>query len=360
MSVPTAPAGPARDARAKISRATVAGVASQRVTLLAALLVVLVVVMSILDSAGATSASYNADYLSSALISAVPLVLLGLAQLVVIASGRGGIDLSVGSMVSLAGMMFGTAYGVWGLPLVPSALLAVGVGGLAGALNGTLIAYVGFPALITTLATFYGYSSVALVASNQKPISTAPIQDFYSAAQSIELPLIGQFVPLVPLGVFTFLVPVGIVVWIALNRTTWGRRIYAIGTNDVAAQWAGIDTRATRMSAYVVSGVLSGLVAVYTVAQFASARPDAGNSGSGMALPAITIAVLGGVAITGGIGRVAGVVLAALLVVWLNAGILLLFPGNDGAQFQLLALGVLLIGSSLLNQVVRGRSGALS
>ena len=100
--------------------------------------------------------------------------------------------------------------------------------------------------------------------------------------------------------------------------------------------------RGTRFKAYVYAGLISGLVAVVTVAQFASARPDAGVSGNGMALPAITIAVLGGVAITGGIGRVAGVVLATLLIVWLNAGILLAFVGNEGSQFQLLALGAVL------------------
>ena len=103
--------------------------------------------------------------------------------------------------------------------------------------------------------------------------------------------------------------------------------------------------------------MISGLVAVVTVAQFASARPDAGVSGSGMALPAITIAVLGGVAITGSIGRVSGVVLATLLIVWLNAGILLAFVGNEGSQYQLLALGTVLIFAALLNGITNRRYG---
>jgi ribose transport system permease protein/erythritol transport system permease protein len=103
--------------------------------------------------------------------------------------------------------------------------------------------------------------------------------------------------------------------------------------------------------------VISGLVAVVTVAQFASARPDAGTSGNGMALPAITIAVLGGVAITGGIGRVSGVLLAAVLITWLNAGILLLFEGNNGSQFQLLALGAVLVFCALLNAYTIRRYG---
>ncbi|MBC7723161.1 MAG: ABC transporter permease [Burkholderiaceae bacterium] len=332
---------------------------TQRIVLLAVLIVVVLVVMLSLDVGGFLSGSYNADYLASSLISAVPLVLLGLAQLLVIVSGRGGIDLSVGSIVSLTGVVFGLAYGVWNLGFPASLLIAVVTGIACGAVNGVLVAYVGFPPLIATLATYYAFRSIALVVSDQKPINSQEIQDFYSAAQSIELPLIGGSLPLIPLGIFTFLIPSVIVVWLVLNKTTFGRRLYALGTNDVAAAWSGIDVRANRMAVYAISGALAGLVAVVTVAQFASARPDAGTSGSGMALPAITIAVLGGVAITGGIGRVSGIVLATLLIVWLNAGILLALPGNDGTQFQLLALGLVLIFASLLNGLTKRKYGGI-
>ena len=160
-----------------------------------------------------------------------------------------------------------------------------------------------------------------------------------------------------PKGLFLFLLPTLIVVWLLLARTTYGRRVYAIGTNDVAARWSAIGVRATRAGAYMISGLISGLVAVVTVGQFASARPDAGVSGNGMALPAITIAVLGGVAITGGIGRVSGIVLATVLVVWMNAGIRLAFEGNAGPQNQLLALGVLLVFAALLNGFALRRYG---
>jgi ribose/xylose/arabinose/galactoside ABC-type transport system permease subunit len=100
------------------------------------------------------------------------------------------------------------------------------------------------------------------------------------------------------------------------------------------------------------------VVAVITAAQFASTRPDAGTVGNGMALPAITIAVLGGVAIAGGVGRVAGVLVAALLIVWLNAGILLYFEGSQGSQYQLFALGAVLLVSALFNALVLRRRGA--
>jgi ribose transport system permease protein/erythritol transport system permease protein len=330
---------------------------TQRIVLLAVLIVVVVIVFMINDAAGYLTASYDFDYMSAALINAVPLAMLGLAELLVILSGRGGIDLSVGAIVSLAGMVFGFAYGEWGWPFWLALLVTAAVGAALGAVNGFLVAYVGFPALITTLATYYAYKSLAIVINDQSPISTPPIQNLFSITESVELPLFGQYIPDVPLGLFTFLLPTVLVVWVLLARTTYGRRLYGVGTNDVAARWAALPVRGTRFKAYTYAGLISGLVAVVTVAQFASARPDAGVTGNGMALPAITIAVLGGVAITGGIGRVAGVVLATLLVVWLNAGILLAFVGNDGAQFQLLALGVVLIFAALLNGLTVRRFG---
>jgi ribose transport system permease protein/erythritol transport system permease protein len=312
-----------------------------------------VVVFSTLSSRNYLTAPYDASYMAATLISAVPLVMLGLAELLVITSGRGGIDLSVGANVSLTSMVFGFAYGQWGWPLLPAILLAAVFGGLLGAVNGFLVAYIGFPALITTLATYYGFSSLAVVINSQQPISTPPIQKLFTLAESIDVAGLQ-----VPLGTLTFLVPTAVVVWLLLNRITYGRRLYAIGTNDVAAEWAGIDVRRSRFTAYLVAGVVSGLVAVVTVAEFASARPDAGTAGNGMALPAITIAVLGGVAITGGIGRVSGVVLATLLVVWLDAGILLAVPGNAGSQFQLFALGAVLVFAALLNGLTNRRYGA--
>jgi len=332
-------------------------VLTQRVVLLVVLLVAVVATFTTLSARNYLSAPYDAPYMALALINAVPLVMLGLAQLLVITSGRGGIDLSVGAVVSLTGMVFGLALGEWGWSLAAAVVLAAVFGAACGALNGVLVAYVGFPPLITTLATYYVFSSLAIVITGQQPISTEPVQELYGAARAVPVLGSGPDAIALPLSILTFLVPTVLVVWVLLNRTTYGRRLYAIGTNDVAAEWAGIDVRRTRFLAFAGAGLVSGLVAVVTTAQFASARPDAGTAGSGMALPAITIAVLGGVAITGGIGRVAGVVLAALLVVWLDAGILLAIPGNAGSQFQLLALGVVLVAAALLNGLTARRFG---
>ena len=356
-SAPPDESAGARPSRARqFPAAVLRALLTNRIILLLVLIIAVLVTMFTLSARNYLSAPYDVSYLSGTLISAVPLVMLGLAELLVITSGRGGIDLSVGAIVSFASMVFGFAYGQWGWPLWAAIVLAAASGALCGAINGFLIAYIGYPALITTLATYYAFSSIAIVINNQQPISTRPIQDFFSAARSVTV--IGGGTPLqVPLDTLTFLLPTAVVVWLLLNRTTYGRRLYAIGTNDVAADWTGIDVRRTRFAAYLASGLISGLVAVVTVAQFASARPDAGVAGNGMALPAITIAVLGGVAITGGIGRVAGVVLATLLIVWLNAGILLAVPGNAGSQFQLFALGIVLIFAALLNGLTQRRYG---
>jgi ribose/xylose/arabinose/galactoside ABC-type transport system permease subunit len=355
MSVDTALPPREKPAAHRRANRILEAVLTQRIVLLGVLIVVVVIVLMYLSANGYLTGDYDFDYMSATLIDAVPLALLGFAELIVIVSGRGGIDLSVGAMVSLVGMIFGFAYGQWGWPLWAAIPLALLVGGVLGGINGLLIAHVGFPALIATLATYYAYKSVALVINDQKPINSTQIQDLYSLTGSVRIPLIGDYVPDVPLGVFTFLAPVLVILWLVLGRGTYGRRLYAVGTNDIAARWAGIGVAGTRMRAYVLSGILSGLVAVYISAEFASARPDAGTSGNGLALPAITIAVLGGVAITGGIGRLAGVLFATVLIVWLNAGIILYFEGNAGSQFQLLALGVVLIVAALLNGLTTGR-----
>ncbi len=330
-------------------------VVTDRVALLAVLLVALLGWMTALDYNGYLVAPYDIGYLASALESMVPLCILALAELLVIVSGRGGIDLSVGSMVSLAGMAFGFMVGDWGWPVVPSILACLVVGAVLGAVNGVLVAYLRFPALIATLATYYAYSSVALVSNGNAPISNKPVQQLNGLTDYVTLP---GGLPSIPLQVFTVLLPTALLVWVLMNRTTYGRKVYAVGTNDVAARFANLPVPWVRFRAYVLSGVLSAVVAVVTVAQFASARPDAGTVGNGMALPAITIAVLGGVAISGGIGRVGGVVVAALLVVWLNAGILLAFEGSEGSQYQLFALGAVLVASALLNTYMLRRRGA--
>ena len=191
-----------------------------------------------------------------------------------------------------------------------------------------------------------------MVVSGQAPISG----DRITASNGVltgRIALWGDV--LLPVQVLTFLLPSVVVAWILLERMAWGRSLLAVGTNEVAAEYAAQNVRAVRASAYLASGLLCGLAAVVNVAQYASARPDAGTTGSGMALPAITIAALGGVLIQGGFGRVSGVITSALLITWLNAGLLISMEGSAGSRAQLLALGLVLIASILVNSYAARR-----
>ncbi|MFP7696521.1 ABC transporter permease [Trueperella sp. LYQ143] len=320
-------------------------VLTERAAALFILMIILVFAFMYLGNNGYLFAPFNLRYMGTSLEALVPIALLALAEMFVIISGRSGIDLSVGATVSLAGMLFGyliqhREMGV-GLALV----ITVIFGTILGSVNGILVGYLRFPPLIATLATSYAYASLAMVLSGQSPISGPHIaranETLASKVRIGDIPI--------PLQVLTVLIPMVVVSWFVLDRTAWGRSLLAIGTNDVAARYAAQRVKLVRCSAYSVSGMLCGLAAVVNVAQFASARPDAGTAGSGMALPAITVAALGGVLIQGGFGRVSGVITGALLVTWLNAGLLISFQGSTGPRMQLLALGVILIGSILLN-----------
>jgi ribose/xylose/arabinose/galactoside ABC-type transport system permease subunit len=268
--------------------------------------------------------------------------LLALGQLIVILTGRGAIDLSAGAMVSMSSMVFGFTAGAWHWPFAVAALATLAAGWLMGAMNGYLAAYIGFPAIIVTLATWYIWRSVALVVNDTKPFSAElppQIDDLVQTVGGVRLHLLVVFVPVV------------VLVWVLLNRTTYGRRVYGVGTNETAAHFARLRVAPTRFHAFALSGLLAGIAAITVTAFYHSARPDAGDP---MVLRAITVAVLGGVAISGGLGKVSGVLLATLLVAFLNGGLTLL---GVGSRYQFAALGLLLVGSALLNVWSQRRFG---
>lgn len=285
---------------------------------------------------------FTFDNIAGSTVYAVEVGILALAQLIVIVTGRGAIDLSVGAMVSLSSVVLGKLAVDAGIPLVPAVVLTIFGGALLGAVNGVFVAWVRFPALIVTLATLYAYSALALATTDTVPISNLPAPLFDLAGTTGSFPTQTLFV----------LLPVAVLVWVVLNRTAAGRYVYAVGTNSQAARFAAAPVAWTRFWAFVASGALSGVVAVVTSARFASARPDAGV---GLELQAITIAVLGGVAVTGGVGTVSGVVLAALLVALINNGFNL---AEVDAIYQQGTLGLILIGSALLNEWLKRRPGA--
>jgi ribose transport system permease protein/erythritol transport system permease protein len=273
-------------------------------------------------------------FLSEQLVLNLEIGLLALGQLVVIISGRGAIDLSADAMVSMCSMVLGFTAGLWGWPYWAAVLFTAAAGWLLGAINGFLSAYVGYPAIIVTLATWYVWKSLALYANQTKPISS----ELPPAVDTLAISVGG-----IRLSLIVVYLPLAVLAWILLNRTLYGRRLYGVGTNETAARFARLEVARTRFHAFALSGLLAGVAAVTVTSYYHSARADAGDP---MVLRAITIAVLGGVLISGGAGRVSGVVLATVLVAFLNGGLTLL---GVASQYQLAALGLLLAISALLN-----------
>lgn len=310
------------------------GILTDRRTMLAILLVGMLVVFSQISPA-----LVRPSLLLDITKFGVVVGLLSLGQTLIILSGRGGIDLSVGSMLSLSGIVMGLAMNA-GVPIWLAAGVAILTGVALGAFNGVLIAVVGIPALIGTVGTLFLYGSLALVVSGGRAISGYSDAGFAFIGQGTILGMPAQLV--------LVLLPVYAVLGWMVARTRFGRTIYEVGNGDRAARLVGRSPSALRFWLFCLSGGLAGLGAVVTNSWLQTARPAAG---AGLELQAVTIAVLGGTHIFGGRGRLGGTFLALFVVILLNAG--LQFNGIDQV-WQSGVLGALLIGSVVLNNLLSG------
>ncbi len=262
--------------------------------------------------------------------------LLGMGQTLVILGGRGGIDLSVGAMVSLAGVLMAllmrAGVNMW---LGCAASVAIGIG--LGLANGFLVTRLQLPPLIATLGTAYIYNSVALVITNGVPVSGLP-EGFSFLGQ-------GQILG-VPAQVLVVVVPSFLILRWVIDNTTFGRTVYMVGVNDTAARLAGVNVRRVRTLLYAISGMLAGLGAIVATSWLMGAKPDIGV---GYDLQSITVAVLGGTSMVGGEGRLAGTMMAVAVVTMISYGLQL---GNVNSVWQLAVLGLLLLGSIMANNLL--------
>jgi len=267
--------------------------------------------------------------------------LLALGQSLVILGGGGGIDLSIGSSLSLSGVFMGLLTQSAGLSPWLAALLALVFGAFLGLINGVLVGVIGIPPLIATLSTLYFYGSLANVITDGKQFGGFDSQGFSFLGQGA--------IAGIPVQVLLVLIPAFVIAAWAIRRTGGGQKTYEVGTSDRAAALVGVDVRRLRIMLYVIAGVLAAVGAVVTNSWLLTARPSAGT---GFELQAITIAVLGGIHIFGGRGHLSGVFLAVILVVVVNTGLQLAGVGNS---VQVGILGALLIVSVLLNRFIGPR-----
>jgi ribose transport system permease protein len=248
--------------------------------------------------------------------------LISLGMLTVILSG--GIDLSVGATVALAGIV---AAGLLNMVPWPVAIpLAVGVAIIAGGLNGTLVAGFRLPPFVATLATMSAIRGFVYVVSEVPitPNESAFRQLVASSVGPVPTPAIFMAVCFISLSFF-------------LSRTTMGRAIYAIGGNEEAVRLAGINVKAHILLAYVISGLFAGLAGVILASRVGIAQPSVG---AGLELDAIAACVIGGASLSGGRGSVRGT-FAGVLLLGLISNLLNLYSVQ--AYYQQIFKGALIV-----------------
>jgi rhamnose transport system permease protein len=255
---------------------------------------------------GSWSSQYflTASNISIAIAGAVPAAVVALGMTLVIVTGE--IDVSVGSNVGLCAATLAVAI-EQGLPIEAAMATAVVIGTLAGLFNGVIVAYAGLPSLVVTLGTLALYRGTALIILKERGVHSFP--EWY---QNLGFETIGA-TP-VPWSSLIFVVLfIGFAA--LLHATHWGRALYAIGNNREAARFSGINIKRAILGVFVTSGVMCSIAAIVLTAYLASARAD---TATGLELPVITAVVLGGVSIFGGSGTLVGVLLALLVLAFVQ------------------------------------------
>jgi len=238
----------------------------------------------------------------------VELGLLALALTPILITG--GIDLSVGSMMGLAAVMFGVANRDWSLPVPLAIVVSLLVGAAGGGLNAILIARLGIPPLIVTLGTFSLFRGIAEGITHAAVNYTGFPSAFLALGQGYLGGVIPAQLPVLVAAIAAYAV--------LLHRSAIGRGLYAIGFTPAGARYAGIPVARRLGLVYVLSGIVSSLAAIVYVAHLGQARSDAGN---GYELDAITAVVLGGTSVFGGRGTVLGTVLGLFSISVLRDGL---------------------------------------
>lgn len=267
------------------------------------------------------------ENLLTVLIAAAPFALIALGQTLVILTG--GIDLSVGSVIAVSAMAAAwSAKNLGDNPLIPITV-AVLVGLAAGAVNGFVVSRLNVPPFITTLGMLTLASGLAYAIGNGAPINGLPA-NFGAFANT---KILGLTVPVIlmiaSILLFAFV----------MKRTSYGLRVYAIGGNRLAAEIAGVRSRAVLFSVYAISGLLAGISGLMLSSRVITGAP---NLGQGYELDAIAAVVIGGASLMGGRGTVWGTAIGLLLIQTLNNGLdILLVP----SYWQNVVKGVIIVAA---------------
>lgn len=266
--------------------------------------------------------------------------ILSFGLTIIMASGN--IDLSVGSMLSMIGVVVAMASKIEGMPLIGAYLIGILTGLLCGTLNATVSSYFNLAPFIVTLSFGQIYNGITYLISNGRPIS----------GLRPELIFIGQgYLGRVPVPVVIMFV-VGIILYLFLSFTKRGRHVLAVGGNVEAARVCGINVTKTKLIAYLIMGVCVAIGAIIMDGRVASAQLEAGL---GMEMDALSAVVIGGTPLGGGYGNVLGTIIGCLIVGVINNGLNLT---HVSAYWQIVAKGAITLFAIILDsqsQVILNR-----
>lgn len=279
------------------------------------------------------------DNLINVLRQSTFLTLVALGQMLVILTA--GFDLSVGAVAAITSVISATimapqgAGGSWAT-VVTAIATGLLVGTLCGLMNGLGVAYLRVSPLIVTLGTTSIFVGAALLMTGGSPILglSSKFTSTLGSGRILGIPTV-VYITLAVILVIAFL----------LTQTRFGRYVYAVGGNETAARLSGINVKRTLLAVYLTSGLLAAAAGLLLTARVSAGEP---NLGGDLAMQSITAAVLGGVALRGGEGRVSGVVLGALFIGMLSNGMNLI---RVSSYYQMVALGCLLVLAVVIDRL---------
>ncbi|WP_024287353.1 ABC transporter permease [Cellulomonas sp. KRMCY2] len=306
-------------------------------------LIVLVIIFSLLSDAFLTPTNlitmtkhvaYNA--------------ILALGMLLVIVTG--GIDLSIGSIVGLSGIVAGVMLRGWELSLFDATaypavwvviLVALAVGGVVGLLNGLLVTRFNVAPFIATLGTMYVARGAALLISDG---ATFPKLQGEAALGNTGFRILGTGRPLgIPTAIW-IMVLFAVIIAVVVTRTPFGRWLYATGGNERAAQLAGVPVRSVKMRVYMISGVCAAMAGLIIASELTSAAPQTGTT---FELNAIAAVVIGGASLSGGRGTVKGALIGAFVIGFLSDGLVMV---GVSSFWQTVIKGLVIVLAVMLDQ----------
>lgn len=273
--------------------------------------------------------------------------IVGAAQSLVILTA--GIDLSVGAIMVLSSVIMGQFTFRYGLPAELSILCGLAVGAFCGFINGILVSRMRLPPFIVTLgmwqivlATNFLYSANETIRA-QDIAQQAPILQFFGGSIRIGSAVFTY-------GVIAMVLLVALL-WYVLNRTAWGRHLYAVGDDPDAAELAGVNVKRMLTTVYTISGLICAFAGWALIGRIGSVSPTAGQFAN---IESITAVVIGGLSLFGGRGSIMGMLFGALIVGVFSLGLRLI--GTD-PQWTYLLIGVLIIMAVAIDQWIRKVAG---